>query len=210
MKSILSRLRSLVSWLAPPRQWRLPVIILLGIITGLGIVLLRVSNAFSYLSDDPAACMNCHIMAPQFATWERGSHGRVATCNDCHVPHTNVIRKYLFKASDGMRHATMFTLRLEPQVIHVKEAGIGVIQENCIRCHQKLLQSSSLVTVTLEGTQHGEGRLCWECHRETPHGRVNSLASVPYARVPIPSSITPSWLLSTPSSQHINSDQVNK
>jgi cytochrome c nitrite reductase small subunit len=37
-------------------------------------------------------------------------------------------------------------------------------------------------------------RKCWECHRETPHGRVNSLSSVPWARVPLPGPVTPDWL----------------
>jgi cytochrome c nitrite reductase small subunit len=37
-------------------------------------------------------------------------------------------------------------------------------------------------------------RKCWECHRETPHGRVNSLSSVPNARVPLPESPVPEWL----------------
>jgi cytochrome c nitrite reductase small subunit len=37
-------------------------------------------------------------------------------------------------------------------------------------------------------------RQCWECHRETPHGRVHSLSSVPFARVPDPGSPVPGWL----------------
>ena len=37
-------------------------------------------------------------------------------------------------------------------------------------------------------------RVCWECHREVPHGRVNSLSSTPYARVPLPESPVPDWL----------------
>ena len=78
---------------------------------------LNISNAASYLSNDPITCVNCHVMYPEYATWERGSHGRVATCNDCHVPQDNFIRKYAFKASDGFRHASMFTFRMEPQVI---------------------------------------------------------------------------------------------
>ena len=32
---------------------------------------------------------------------------------DGHVPHDSFIRKYYFKASDGLRHATIFTLRKE-------------------------------------------------------------------------------------------------
>lgn len=164
---------------SPPPEWRPVVLVLLAGIIGIGMYTLYISNALSYLSDDPKACVNCHIMAPQYATWQTGSHGRVASCNDCHVPHDNVFRKYYFKAQDGLRHATMFTLRMEPQVIHVKEAGIGVIKENCIRCHSTLLADNFHIS------PENADRNCWSCHQQTPHGRVNSLSSVPYARVPV-------------------------
>lgn len=189
-----SRIRKFISVFIPPPKWRLTVIILLGIFVGLGIYILVVSRAVSYLSDDPRACVNCHVMYPQYATWERGSHGRVATCNDCHVPHDNIFRTYAFKASDGLRHATMFTFRLEPQVIIIKEAGAGVVQENCIRCHQDMVHKVSIRQVTFGGYQKGEGLLCWSCHREVPHGRVSSLASTPYARVPQLDPVIPEWL----------------
>jgi cytochrome c nitrite reductase small subunit len=187
-------MKHLLRFLIPPPQWRIPVLFLLGTICGLALVVLYISNAASYLSDSPETCMNCHVMAPQYATWQRGSHGRVATCNDCHVPHDNVVHKYAFKAKDGLRHASMFTLRMEPQVIHIKDAGIDVVQENCKRCHEKLIQFASITNMTGADSRHGQGVLCWHCHREVPHGRVNSLASAPYARVPIPSSITPVWM----------------
>jgi cytochrome c nitrite reductase small subunit len=178
----------------PPGRWRLPVVIMLGILTGLVFLIVQISNAPSYLSDKPETCMNCHVMTPQYATWQRGSHGRVTVCNDCHVPHDNIFNKYRFKMQDGLRHSFIFTFRMEPQVIRVLDPGINVIQENCIRCHQFVVQRTSLATVTGKGAMHGEGKLCWECHRETPHGRVASLASVPYARVPRLSSVLPEWL----------------
>jgi cytochrome c nitrite reductase small subunit len=187
-------MKTFLSHLLPPREWRLPVILMLGVMAGVGCVVFYVSNAASYLSDKPETCMNCHVMAPQFASWQHGSHGRVATCNDCHVPHDNLISKYAFKAKDGMRHATMFTLRLEPQVIQIKDAGVAVVQENCKRCHAALIGNVWLRTVTAANAEHGNGQLCWRCHREVPHGRVGSLASAPYARVPIPSSIIPRWM----------------
>lgn len=186
--------RKLINFLKPPQHWRLGVIVLLGILAGLGIFILRISKVHSYLSDSPNACVNCHIMAPQYATWSHSAHREWASCNDCHVPHNNVFQSYYFKAKDGLRHATFFTLRLEPQVIQIKEAGIEVVQENCIRCHDPLLTDSRLQAYSL-GFQHfRDDRLCWECHRETPHGRVNSLSSVPYARVPVPTTPVPSWL----------------
>jgi cytochrome c nitrite reductase small subunit len=43
-------------------------------------------------------------------------------------------------------------------------------------------------------TAHRTSRRCWECHREVPHGRVNSLSSTPWARVPLPGSPVPAWI----------------
>ncbi|MEX0602802.1 MAG: cytochrome c nitrite reductase small subunit [Bacteroidota bacterium] len=191
---MVSRFRTLLDHLLPPPRWRIAAALIAGAFFGLGLLVLHIANATSYLSDRPEACMNCHVMAPQFATWQRGSHGRVTVCNDCHVPHDNVFRKFAFKASDGLRHSFMFTFRLEPQVIQVKRAGISVLQENCQRCHTNLLERSTLASMSAESARHGEGKLCWDCHRDTPHGRVNSLASVPYARVPRLTPPIPAWM----------------
>lgn len=180
--------------LLPPQKWRLPVTIITGIFIGISAFVLYVSKAHSYLSDNPKTCTNCHIMSPQYATWNHSSHRRVANCNDCHVPHNNIINKYYFKAKDGLRHATIFTLRKEPQVIFIHEEGAEVVHNNCIRCHSKLLTDPKLM-VTVKGLDvHRTDRKCWECHREVPHGRVNSLSSVPNAKVPLPESPVPDWI----------------
>lgn len=178
----------------PPPTWRFPVIIITAVFFGLVLLVLYLSKAPAYLSDNPQTCVNCHIMSPQYATWNHSSHREVAHCNDCHVPHNNVFNKYFFKAKDGVRHATLFTLRLEPQVIHIKDAGKEVVQDNCIRCHENLLTDDAVKPLTIQAHQNREDRKCWECHRETPHGRVNSLTSVPNARVPLPESPVPNWL----------------
>ena len=180
--------------LAPPGRWRVPVIVASGIIVGLFFYLARISRVASYLSDDPSTCMNCHIMAPQYATWNHSSHRERTNCNDCHVPHNNVFNKYYFKAKDGMRHATIFTLRREPQVIFIHAPGQKVVQDNCIRCHMDLLSDEKVNNYTLSYHNERSERPCWDCHRETPHGRVNSISSVPYARVPGTGSVLPDWL----------------
>jgi len=190
----MNTIRQILKIILPPEKWRLPVILLLGIFLGLFLFILHAARATSYLSDDPTACVNCHVMAPQYATWERGSHGKVAACNDCHVPQDNVINKYLFKASDGMRHSFMFTFRLEPQVIQIKEAGKKAVQQNCIRCHADAIHPVSLRAISAEMIINKEERYCCDCHRETPHGRVNSLTSAPYARVPVSTPIIPEWI----------------
>ncbi|NOU60256.1 cytochrome c nitrite reductase small subunit [Marinifilum caeruleilacunae] len=184
----------LLKFLTPPPKWKLPVYVTLGIFFGLGCYVLYLSKAASYLSDAPETCVNCHVMAPQYATWNHSSHREVATCNDCHVPHNNVFNKYFFKAKDGLRHASMFALRMEPEVIFILDEGKEVVHNNCIRCHSQQLTDPKLATKVPNHAHNTQDRVCWECHREVPHGRVNSLSSVPNARVPLPESPVPDWL----------------
>lgn len=93
-----------------------------------------------------------------------------------------------------MRHATIFTLRNEPQVIHIEEAGAAVVQENCKRCHSKLNQGVETIHTTYALADKDQGKLCWDCHREVPHGRVTSLSTSTYARVPKLGSAVPEWM----------------
>lgn len=178
-----------VSVTKPPDSWKVSVIIISGILSGLILLIIYVGNATSYLSDKPETCINCHVMYTQYASWRISSHARIATCNDCHVPQDNIFRKYFFKASDGLRHSTMFTFRLEPQVIRIKEAGINVVQENCKRCHSNLINHTQLIT-----NESDKERKCWSCHEETPHGTVNSLSSFPNVHVPQIDPIIPEWI----------------
>lgn len=199
-------------------RWKIAALLVAGLASGLAVLAGVMSNAASYASDSPEVCINCHIMRPQYATWKASSHHSVATCNDCHVPHENLARKFMFKGEDGSRHAAMFTLRMEPQVIRIREAGMKVVQANCIRCHGQVVDAtamgklsfthdpnprlpsaapmwsvvdgktvltaqSAMATATLATNHHGDpSRLCIDCHRETPHGRISSLSSTPEAR----------------------------
>ena len=172
---------NLIQKILPPENWKTPVIILAGIFTGLLAYTFYISNAASYLSDDPETCINCHVMNPQYSDWAHSSHRNSATCNDCHVPHNNVFNKYYFKAMDGLRHATIFTLRAEPFSISIKDAGSQVVQENCIRCHEHAVGMEFLKSVEPGFSNTLKERRCVDCHRETPHLRVNSIASTPNA-----------------------------
>jgi len=180
--------------LEPPDRWKFPVIVVLAVFTGIALFSFHISKASSYLGDKPETCVNCHIMAPQYSTWYHSSHRETSSCNDCHVPQNNIFSKYYFKAMDGLRHATIFTLRREPQVIFIKEAGRKAVHNNCIRCHSELLTDSKMIARNDELHKFRMNRDCMECHRETPHGRVNSLSSVPWARVPLPGTIIPEWM----------------
>ena len=117
------------------------LLVLAGIFVGGGGLFLYLMRFHTYLvGDDPSACVNCHIMQPYYATWNHSSHGRgeTVTCNDCHVPHENIVRKYAFKGMDGMKHTAAFVAFREPQVPAAKDPSAQVVMNNCIRCHTEL------------------------------------------------------------------------
>lgn len=170
-------------------------ILIAGFLAGGGGLFLYLLRAHTYLTDEPSACVNCHIMAPYYATWSHSSHSRNTTCNDCHVPHENTTRKWLFKGMDGMKHVAAFVTKSEPQVIKAEEASAQVIMNNCIRCHHQL--NTELVKtgqIDFMMSEVGKGKACWDCHRDVPHGGSNSLSSTPHAIVPYPDSPLPEWL----------------
>ena len=96
---------------------------------------------------------------------------------------------------DGMRHASVFMMRGEPQVIQAIDESAEVIMNNCIRCHTQLnTEFVNTGRIDHEMAMAGEGKACWDCHREVPHGGTNSLSSTLNALVPYPKSVSPDWL----------------
>ncbi|MEH0152836.1 cytochrome c nitrite reductase small subunit [Limibacter armeniacum] len=183
----------------PPKEWQPVVAVLMGAIVALGLYMVKAANVTSYLSDDPKACINCHVMTTEYITWQHSSHREVAHCNDCHVPHDSFLKKYAFKAKDGLYHATIYTLRAEPQAIIMHEAGQEVVQSNCIRCHKAQVTDAKSASWVSSHMHDRLDRTCWECHRETPHGRVKSLSAVGYHVEPLPIKeqqelFVPEWL----------------
>lgn len=174
------------------------LVCLCGVIVGLGLLFSYLLRMHTYLmGDDPSACVNCHIMSPYYATWSHSSHGRNATCNDCHVPHQNIASKYLFKGMDGMKHVAYFVTNNEPQVMQAQTLSAQVIMDNCIRCHAQLNQDFVKTgRISYMMARRGEGMACWDCHRQVPHAGMNSLSSTPNAetQVPLPESPVPEWL----------------
>ena len=168
--NIVHRMTLLMTLAGLPRPVQVGVYGLAGVGMGLAVLLVRIANATSYLSDDPRACINCHVMTDAYASWQRGSHGRVAVCIDCHVPHDNLAAKYAYKARDGLKHSYVFTRGTQPQVLGLSAPAIPVIQSNCLRCHER-------PSMMLRRAGVGE-RKCWDCHQGI-HGKIRSLSASP-------------------------------
>ncbi|TRZ42034.1 cytochrome c nitrite reductase small subunit [Robertkochia solimangrovi] len=179
-------------------RWRTIAVFLLAVFIGLAAFTAKESEVISYMSDDPLACVNCHVMTPVYNSWMHSSHRERASCNDCHVPHNNVVNKYFFKAKDGLYHASVFTARAEPEVIFMREESQKVVQANCVRCHIQQVTETRYAGWLASHTEDRTGRTCWSCHREVPHGKVHGLSTVRYNIAPIPTNteemVIPEWI----------------
>lgn len=144
------------------RIWALASIGACGVLMGLGLFTFGYAQGAAYFSDDPQACMNCHVMREQFDAWNKSSHKNVATCNDCHTPHNNPINKWFIKGVNGFNHSVAFTTGDFHEPITIRELNATVVQNNCIECH------ASTVSQIL-GIHEGEAPVCVTCHRTVGH-----------------------------------------
>jgi cytochrome c nitrite reductase small subunit len=138
--------------------------VLLGVLFGLGGYTFYYAKGASYLSNDPRACVNCHIMREQYDGWQKASHHAVATCNDCHVPHA-LIPKYLVKLENGFWHSKGFTLQDFHEPIRMRESSARVLQNNCLYCHSEFVSQ-----ITVHSGAAKESVNCTRCHKSVGHG----------------------------------------
>jgi cytochrome c nitrite reductase small subunit len=159
---------------ASRERWRpgraaLILAVLLGMALGVGGFTLHYAEGLSYLSTDPAACMNCHIMRPQFDAWQKASHHTMATCVDCHLPATG-LRKWIAKADHGYRHSKAFTFQDFVEPIEITPGDAEIVQENCLRCHGELLHDQ-----VAGATTSRDAIRCVHCHSGVGHGEKAGL-----------------------------------
>ena len=155
-------------WLTP--RFRVIVIAALaGTLVGVGAFTFHYGQGLSYFSKDPRACVNCHIMRPQFDAWQKASHHAAAGCVDCHLPHEG-LSKWIAKADNGFRHSKGFTFLDFHEPILITESNGRILQDNCLRCH------GALVHQIVRGSTSDAGALrCVHCHRDVGHGESAGL-----------------------------------
>jgi len=138
---------------------------LIGIPIGISAYTFQYAKGLSYLSNDPKACINCHIMQDQYDGWQKSPHHAVAVCNDCHVPH-DFLGKYIAKAMNGYHHSRAFTLQDFHEPIMIGKRNSEILQENCIRCHGDLVGG----LMHARKDTPGDSISCVQCHRRVGHG----------------------------------------
>ena len=161
---------------------------LTGITAGLGAYTFVYAKGASYLTTDPAACANCHVMDEHYAAWQRSSHRVAATCADCHMPH-DFAGKYIAKASNGFWHSLAFTTGRFPDPLQIKPHNRVITENACRECHANIVAAidpggTDKVLVAVGGSgaptaerpqihdgavDAGDRESCIRCHTYTGH-----------------------------------------
>lgn len=152
-----------------PSRWLLVIAVAVGALTGLGAYTFAYAEGLSYLSTDPRACVNCHIMQPEYDGWQMASHHTVAVCVDCHLPH-DFVPKYFVKAENGWRHGKLFTTGGFTEPIELKPAARAILQENCERCHAAIEPIGSVHESAYTQVGGQDPLRCTHCHATVGHG----------------------------------------
>jgi len=145
------------------KRW-ITLAVLCGACAGVGAYTADYAEATSYLSTDPRACANCHIMESQYDGWQKASHHTVATCVDCHLPPSG-LAKWIAKSDNGYRHSKAFTFQDFAEPIRMTPGNVRTLQANCVRCHADFVHDQ------VAGSEDPRREIrCVHCHRGVGHG----------------------------------------
>lgn len=134
----------------------------LGVPVGVGAFTFVYAKGFSYLSTNPRACVNCHIMNEEYRAWLKSGHRHAATCVECHLPYEGAA-KWVAKADHGFRHSVAFTLQNFKEPIEITDRDARIVRANCLRCHAAFVHAVTANPV--------RGELdCLHCHARAGHG----------------------------------------
>jgi cytochrome c nitrite reductase small subunit len=132
-----------------------------GLSLGMGTYTFYYAKGSSYLTNDPKACLNCHIMREQYDGWISSSHRSVASCNDCHAPHSLILKFYV-KAKNGFFHSYYFTTGTFNDPIRITDSNRKVTEQSCRHCHQDVVHN-------IDVGASKEPLSCINCHRSVGH-----------------------------------------
>lgn len=134
----------------------------LGVFMAVGAYTFIYAKGYSYLTNDAAACANCHVMDNHYRAWMKSSHRAVAVCNDCHTP-PGLVPKYATKAINGFNHSLAFTTGRFPEPLRITPRNEDITERACRKCHENIVAA-------IEAPVGSAERLsCIRCHSTVGH-----------------------------------------
>lgn len=140
------------------------------IAVGISAAMFLLMLGMTYGTSVPKFCAMCHIMKPEFATWEASSHSQVQ-CVECHVDPG---------LTNALKHKVVATKELYRYVTKTYELPIKMAEtipdSRCLKCHSfKRKVSSSSSDLYIPHKRHYDNKVsCTKCHQGVAHGKIAS------------------------------------
>jgi cytochrome c nitrite reductase small subunit len=140
----------------------------LGILTT-GILLFAVIGAAGALrlTMSPSFCVKCHVMTPEYVTWQASSHVQIP-CTSCHIK-PGLGNLVAHKISAG-RELLLYYTGTYSRPIKMRHK---LPDEVCTQCHSTYRSYTPSGDLIIPHDKHAEKKvLCVECHSGVAHGNI--------------------------------------
>ncbi|ADG81982.1 NapC/NirT family cytochrome c [Thermincola potens] len=116
---------------------------------------------------EPSFCGKCHVMRPEYVTWEASSHVQVA-CTDCHIK-PGLGNLIIHKIAALKELALYFTNTYDRPI----KMSHKLPDEVCTQCHSTFREYTPSGDLIIPHERHaGKGVKCVECHSGVAHGNI--------------------------------------
>ena len=136
-------------------HWKL---LALGACAGIALTLFAMGSY--HAAGSSAFCLSCHSMQDVGAAWSSSRHKQFG-CSECHMPDSNMLAQFIYKARVGLRDVYHETLRTYPAALKISGEGRAIASGNCLRCHASTIEKTFMA---------GEPSTCLTCHQGLVHG----------------------------------------
>lgn len=121
------------------------------------------------VTSTPQFCANCHIMKPEYVTWQASAHSKIS-CVQCHVKPGMI---------NALLHKTEATKELYKYVTKTYELPITLTEQidnsQCLQCHDLKRKVSTGSDLVIPHKKHQAKNIpCIKCHQGVAHGNIAS------------------------------------
>ncbi len=139
------------------------------ILAGILIVLAAAGITTTVVTSRPGFCVACHVMKPEYATWQASSHSKVG-CVECHARPGNV-NMLADKAESAKKLYKYVAKTYELPVIMTEQ----IDNDRCLKCHDLKRRVTATGDLIIPHKKHQDKKIaCTKCHQGVAHGKIAS------------------------------------
>lgn len=134
-----------------------------------GLLTLLVVGGFGAFSStsDPKYCAVCHVMAPEYATWQASSHAQIK-CIQCHSK-PGLANRVLYKG-ETLKEIALYTTNTYKLPIKMNEQ---IEDQVCVSCHSQNRSITPSGDLIVPHDKHAAKKVaCVVCHKGIAHGNI--------------------------------------